>query len=98
MVVVDKLSKEPHFTPVKYTYKTINIVDIFMRKISLLLGIPKIVITNHDAKYTSNFWTSMFKGMDTKLNFSTTYHPQMDGQTEWVNQVLEDMLRMYVMN
>ena len=69
-----------------------------MRKIFKLFGIPKIVITNRDAKSTSNFWTSMFKGMDTKLNFSTTYHPQMDGQTEWVNQVLEDMLRMYVMN
>ena len=38
----------------------------------------------------------MFKGLDTKLNFSTSYHPQMDGQTERVNQVLEDMLRMYV--
>ena len=49
-----------------------------------------------DPKFTSNFWKSLFKGLDTKLNFSTAYHSQTDGQTEKVNQVLEDMLRMYV--
>ena len=43
-----------------------------------------------------NFWKSLFKGLDTKLNFSTAYHLQIDGKTERVNQVLEDMLRMYV--
>ena len=69
-----------------------------MKDIFRLHGIPKIVITDRDAKFTSNLWTSLFKGMDTKLNFSITYHLQTDGQTEQVNQVLEDMLRMYVMD
>ena len=41
---------------------------------------------------------SLFKGLNTKLNFTTTYHPQTDGHAERVNQVLEDMLRMYVMD
>ena len=97
-MVVDKLSKVAHFIPVKSTYKVVNIVDIFMKEIFRLHGIPKIVITDRDAKFTSRFWMSLFKGMDTKLDFSTTYHPQTDGQTERVNQVLEDMLRLYVMN
>ena len=44
----------------------------------------------------ANFWKSLFKGLDTKLNFSTAYHPQTNGQTKRVNQVLEDMLMMYV--
>jgi len=62
-----------------------------------LHGIPKIIISDRDVKFTGNFWKSLFKGLNTKLNFSTAYHPQTDGQTERVNQVLEDMLRMYVM-
>ena len=69
-----------------------------MKEIFRLHGISKIVIMNRDAKYTSRLWTSLFKGMDTKLNFSIAYHLQTDGQTERVNQVLEDMLRMYVIN
>ena len=82
MVVVDRLSKATHFIHVKSTYKEINIADIFMKEIFRLHGIPKIVITNCDAKFTSRFWMSLFKGVDTKLNFSTTYHPQTDGKTE----------------
>ena len=69
-----------------------------MKDIFRLHGIPKTIITDRDTKFTSNFWTSLFKGMDTKLNFITTYHPQTDGHTEGVKQILEDMLRMYVMN
>jgi hypothetical protein len=55
MVVVDKLSKETHFLPVKSTYKYINIVDISMKEILLLHGIPKTVILDRDMKFTGNF-------------------------------------------
>lgn len=98
MVVVDKLSKVAHFIPMKSTYKAVNITEIFMKEIFRLHGIPKVVISDRDAKFTGNFWKTLFKGLDTKLNFSTAFHPQIDGQTERVNQILEDMLRMYVMN
>jgi ribosomal protein L21E len=98
MVVVDKLSKAAHFIPVKSTYKAINIAEIFMKEIFRLHGIPKVIISDRDVKFTGNFWKALFQGLDTKLNFSTAFHPQTDGQTERVNQVLEDMLRMYVMN
>jgi len=98
MVVVDKLSKAAHFIPIKSTYKAINIVDIFMKEIFRLHGVPRILISDRDAKFTGTFWKALFKDLDTQLNFSTTYHPQTDGKTERVNQILEDMLRMYVMN
>ena len=78
MVVVDKLSKAAHCIPVKTTYKDANIADIFMKEIFHLHGIPKMIISDRDPKFTGNFWKSLFKGLDTKLNFSTIYHPQTD--------------------
>ena len=92
MVVVDKLSKVAHFLPIKKTHKVANIADIFMKKIFWLHGINKVIIFDRDPKFTGNFWKSLFKGIDTKLNFNISYHPKMNGQTERVNQVLEDML------
>ena len=96
MVVVDKLSKAAHFIPVKTTYKAANIADIFLKQIFRLHGIPKVIISDWDPKFTGNFWKYLFKGLNTTLNFSTSFHPQTDGQNERVNQVLEDLLKMYV--
>jgi hypothetical protein len=56
MVVTDKLGKSAHFIPMKSTYKTINIAAIFMKEIFRLHGIPKMVISNRNVKFTSNFW------------------------------------------
>ena len=67
-----------------------------MKQFFRLHGIPKVIISDRDSKFTGNFQKSLFKGLDTTLNFSTSFHPQMDGQAERVNQILEDMLRMYV--
>ena len=96
MVLVDKLSKAAHFIPVKTTYKAANIANIFLNQVFQLHGIPKVIISNRDHKFIGNFWKYLFKGLNTTLNFSTSFHPQTDGQTERVNQVLEDLLRMYV--
>jgi hypothetical protein len=60
--------------------------------------IPKTIVSNKDPKFTSNFWKGLFEGFGTNLNFSTTYHPESDGQTKRVNRVIEDILRMYVMD
>ena len=81
MVVVDKLSKGTHFIHVITTYKAINIADIFMKEIFCLYGIPKMIICDKDPKFTGNFWKSLFKILDTKLNFSTAYHLQTEGKT-----------------
>ena len=96
MVAIDKLSKEAHFILVKTTYKAANIADIFLKKNFRLHGIPKVIISDWDPKFTSNFWRSLFKRLNTTLNFSASFHPQTDGQTKRVNQVLEDLLRMHV--
>ena len=67
-----------------------------MKQIFHLHGIPKVIILDRDPKFTGNFWKSLFKGLNTTFNFSTSFHPQTDGQTKRVNQLLEDMLRMNV--
>jgi hypothetical protein len=75
MVVVDKLTKDAHFIPVKLTHKETNVVDIYMREISKLHGIPKTIVFDRDPKFTSKLWKRLFKGFGTNLNFSTTYYP-----------------------
>jgi transposase InsO family protein len=96
MVVIDKVSKIAHFIPINSTFKAINIAEIFMKEIFRLHGIPKMVISDRDVKFTSSFWKELFAGLNINLNFSTSYDPQTDGQTERTNQIVEDMLYMYV--
>ena len=55
-----------------------------------------MIIADQDPKFTGNFWNYLFKGLNTTLKFSTTFHTQTDGHTERVNKVLEDLLRMYI--
>ena len=97
MVVIEILIKSAHFIPIESTYKIVQISDIFMREIFRLHDIPKIFILDQDVKFTSAFWKNLFTSLETQINLSTAYHPQTDGQTEQVNRVLEDMLRMYMM-
>ena len=55
-----------------------------------------MVISDRDVKFTSAFWKELFAGLNTNLNFNTSYHPQIDRQTEWKKQIVEDILHMYV--
>jgi hypothetical protein len=98
MVVVDNLTKDAHFIPLKTTHKEADVANIFLKEVACLHGIPKTIVSDRDSKFTSNFWKGLFKGFRMNLNFSTLYHPESDGQTERVNRVIEDILRMYVMD
>ena len=98
MVVVDRLTKVAHFIPVRSSYNVASIACIYMEQVVRLHGIPKKIISDRDLVFTSSLWRSMQCELGTQLNFSSTYHPETDGQTERVNQILEDMLRMYVMD
>ena len=95
MVVVDMLTKVSHLIPVKVTYTASDIARIFVKEIFRIHGLPKRIVSDRDAKFTSKFWTSLFQAINTQLCFSSAYHPQSDGQTERVNQVVEDILRAY---
>jgi transposase InsO family protein len=98
LVIVDKLTKSAHFILVRDTYDVTDVACMFVSEVIHLHGIPKKIISDRDSRFTSRFWTSLQSALGTQLNLSTTYHPETDGKTERVNQVMEDMLRMYVMD
>jgi hypothetical protein len=98
LVIVDKLTKSAHFILVRDTYDVTDVARVFVRKVIHLHGIPKKIILDKDCRFTSRFWTSLQSALGTQLNLSTTYHPETDGKTERANQVMEDIIRMYVMD
>nr|MBC9704328.1 DDE-type integrase/transposase/recombinase [Enterococcus sp.] len=95
MVIVDRLTKMAHFLP--FTEEGFTSVHLakMMRFIFRLHGIPEDIVSDRGPIFTSKFWGAFASGLDIKLNFSTAYHPQSDGQTERVNQVVEQYIRMY---
>ncbi|WVZ70976.1 hypothetical protein U9M48_019603 [Paspalum notatum var. saurae] len=92
-VVVDRLTKVAHFIPVNTTYSSAKLAELYISRIVCLHGVPKRIISDRGSQFTSRFWEQLHDSLDTKLRFSTAYHPQIDGQTERTNQILEDMLR-----
>jgi hypothetical protein len=92
-VIVDRLTKVAHFIPVKTTYSGAKLAELYMSRIVCLHGVPKKIMSDIGSQFTSKFWEKLHESMDTKLNFSSAYHPQTDGQTKKTNQISEDMLR-----
>ena len=91
MVVVDKLTKETHFIPVKTTHKATNFVEIYMKEVARLHGVPKEIVSDRDPKFTSNFWKGLFNRFATNLNLSTVYHPPSDRKTERTKRIFQEM-------
>jgi hypothetical protein len=97
-VIVDRLTKIAHFLPVKDKYSANTYAEIYLSQIFKLHGAPKIIVSDRGPSFMSKFWIQMQESLGTTLNHSSAYHPQTDGQTERVNQILEDMLRACVLN
>ncbi|KAL4346328.1 hypothetical protein GQ457_17G011190 [Hibiscus cannabinus] len=97
-VIVDRFTKCAHFLPVHTTYTYDKLAELYIREIVRLHGGPKSIVSDRDPKFTSRFWESLHTALGSQLNFSTSYHPQTDGQSERVIQVLEDMLRCCIID
>jgi IS30 family transposase len=87
-VIVDRLTKVAHFIPVKTTYTGAKLAELYMSMIVCLHGVPKKIVSDRGTQFTSRFWGKLHESLDTKLNFSSAYHPQTDGQTERTNKIL----------
>jgi hypothetical protein len=96
-VIIDRLTKVAYFIPVKTTFGEATLARIYLKEIVRLHGIPWKIVSDRGTLFTSKFWMSLQQAIGTKLDFSTAYHPQSDGQTERVNKVLEDLLRACVL-
>ena len=92
-VIVDRLTKTAHFIPIWEDQPLDQLARIYIREVVRHHGVPTSIISDRDPRFTSNFWKSLQKALDTQLNFSTAFHPQTDGQSERTIQTLEDMLR-----
>jgi hypothetical protein len=96
-VIIDRLTKVAHFILVKTTFGGATLARLYLKEIVRLHGIPWKIVSDRGTQFTSKFWMSLQQAMGTKLDFSISYHPQSDGQTERVNKVLEDLLRACVL-
>jgi hypothetical protein len=97
-VVVDRLTKSAHFLPIRETYSVEKLAKIYIDEIVRLHGVPIDIISDRDGRFISRLWNSLQSALGTRLNLSTAYHPQTDGQSERTIQTLEDLLRACVID
>ena len=92
------MTKSAYFYLVKITYQTKDYAKLYLQEVARLHGITVSVITDRGAQFTAQFQKSFNKGLGSKVNLSTTFHPQIDKQAELTIQTLEDMLRACVID
>ncbi|GKE92770.1 putative reverse transcriptase domain-containing protein, partial [Tanacetum coccineum] len=97
-VIVYRLTKSAHFLPMREDYKMERLSRLYSNEIVARHGVSISNILDRDSRFTSRFWQSMQEALRTRLDMSTAYHPQTDGQSECNIQTLEDMLRACVLD
>nr|GEZ45890.1 reverse transcriptase domain-containing protein [Tanacetum cinerariifolium] len=98
LVIVDRLTKSAHFLPMREDDTLEKLTRQYLKELVSKHGVPVSIISDCDGKFTSHFWKSLNKALDTRLDMSTIYHPQIDGQSERTIQTLKDMLRACVLD
>jgi transposase InsO family protein len=91
-VIVDWLTKIAHFLPAKTDHPVAVYAQLYIARILRLHGVPKTIVLDQGPQFVSKFWSELHKSLGTKLLHSLAYRPQTSGQTERVNQILEDMI------
>ena len=95
LVFVDRFTKMAHFIPCSKALTSAQLADLFVNNVLRLHGLPRDIVSDRGSIFVSQFWTSLMKNLNISQSLSSAYHPQSDGQTERVNQSLEQYLRIY---
>ncbi|MBW0463406.1 hypothetical protein O181_003121 [Austropuccinia psidii MF-1] len=98
LVIVDRYRKSVRCFPCHREDTGVDTGLLFCNNIIATCGVPKIIISDRDAKFTSEFWTKIYEMLGTKLSFSTAYHPQTDGLAERKIQTMEEIIRKFWKN
>jgi transposase InsO family protein len=94
-VFVDRLTKYVVAVPTVTQLSAPMLAELYFDHIVCSWGLPKVVVSDRGPQFRSSFWRSLQKHMQTRINMSTAFHPQTDGQTERANRTLEDLLTTY---
>jgi IS30 family transposase len=97
-VIVDRATKTAHFIILHTTYSIQDYAELYVDQIVRLHGIPKTIFSDRGTQCVARFWEQLHESSGTNLNRSSSYHSQTNGQTERVNQIVEDMLRASIMH
>src|SRR4029077_11909890 len=95
LVVVDRLSKQCVFVPTHDTITSPELAKLFLLHVFSKHGVPSHITSDRGSEFVSHFFRSLGKALDIRLHFTSGYHPEGDGQTERMNQTLEQYLRIY---
>ena len=96
LVIVDRLTKFAHFIAYKEASTADDLAYIFLKTIVSLHGLPDEIVSDRGSAFASKFWQALTAQLGVKHKLSTAYHPQTDGQTEQINQIIEQYLRYYI--
>ncbi|GKA36370.1 putative reverse transcriptase domain-containing protein [Tanacetum coccineum] len=97
-VIVDRITKSAHFLPMREDDSMEKLTRQYLKEVVLRNGVPVSIISDRNGRFTSHFWQSLQKALGTRLDMSTAYHPQTDGQSERTIKMLEDMFRACVLD
>ena len=95
LVVVDRLTKYTHFMAFSHPYTATKVANVYLQFVFKLHGMPSTIVSDRNPVFTSHFWRELMRLQGVTLTMSSSYHPQIDGQTEVVNKSLEHYLRAF---
>jgi hypothetical protein len=96
MVTVDSAGKRGHFIPTTTTVTACGSAQLFLRNVWKLHGLPSKVVSDRGPQFVAEFMRELYRLLGISLAASTAYHPETDGQTERLNQELEQYIRLFV--